>query len=214
VNRVAWRLAQVASLALVVAAAAWAWRGGPERADLAPAASTHRSATTTPATSGAASPSTTAPAPPAPRRPGVPRRIRIPSLGIDAPVVSVGREADGSMEVPSAHEAGWYGAGPRPGESAGSAVIAAHVDYDGRPGAFFTLRNAQPGAPVVVTDASGQDHRFVVSERAQVAKGRLPADELFRTGGGPVLTLITCGGTFDRHARSYADNIVIRAQPL
>jgi sortase (surface protein transpeptidase) len=213
VHRIAWRLAQVASLALVVAAVAWAWRGAPSRADLAPApaAASHRSTSAVVVTP--TSPSTTV-APPAPQRPGLPRRIRIPSLGIDAPVVSVGRDADGSLEVPSASEAGWYDSGPRPGESVGSAVIAAHVDYDGRPGAFFTLRSAQLGSPVVITDAAGVDHRFVVSERVQVAKRRLPAPELFRTDGAPVLTLITCGGAFDRHARSYTDNIVIRAQPV
>jgi sortase (surface protein transpeptidase) len=213
VNRIAWRLAQVASLALVLAAVAWAWRGAPGRADLAPVASDAAAPSTTAPAASPASPSTTA-APLAPQRPGLPRRIRIPSLGIDAPVVSVGREADGSLEVPSAHEAGWYDSGPRPGESVGSAVIAAHVDYDGRPGAFFTLRSAQLGSPVVVTDAAGVDHRFVVAERVQVAKRRLPAAELFRTDGAPVLTLITCGGAFDRHARSYTDNIVIRAQPV
>ena len=47
----------------------------------------------------------------------------------------------------------------------------------------------------------------------QVEKGELPAAELFRTTGDPVLTLVTCGGSFSKSRRSYADNIVIRAVP-
>lgn len=40
----------------------------------------------------------------------------------------------------------------------------------------------------------------------------LPAD-LFATAGAPRLVLITCGGTFDRAAASYLDNIVVFAAP-
>jgi hypothetical protein len=67
---------------------------------------------------------------------------------------------------------------------------------------------------VTVRDAGGTDHRFVVGERFQVEKAQLPVEELFRTGGDPVLTLITCGGAFDPDQRRYSDNIVVRATPV
>jgi hypothetical protein len=54
----------------------------------------------------------------------------------------------------------------------------------------------------------------MVTERFQVGKAELPVEELFRTGGDPVLTLITCGGAFDPDERRYRDNIVVRAAPL
>ena len=41
--------------------------------------------------------------------------LRIPSLGIDAPVRAVGVDADGEMEVPAATDVGWYRFGPAPG---------------------------------------------------------------------------------------------------
>ena len=146
--------------------------------------------------------------------PAVPTGLSIPSLGVLAPVVPVGLGEDRSMQIPGVSEAGWYLPGRAPGSPTGSAVIAAHVDFNERPGVFFELRGIQPGAEVVVTDAAGGTHRFVVTERTQVAKDRVPMQELFRTGGDPILTLVTCGGAFDSGARSYSDNIIVRAVPV
>jgi LPXTG-site transpeptidase (sortase) family protein len=144
---------------------------------------------------------------------GVPIQIAIPELGVNSPVVQVGLEDDGSMGLPGASEAGWYQYGQRPGQVRGSAVIAAHVDYNKKPGVFLKLNELAVGAEVLVTDDAGLIHRFVVTERFQVEKGELPAAELFRTDGDPVLTLVTCGGSFSKSRRTYADNIVIRAVP-
>jgi LPXTG-site transpeptidase (sortase) family protein len=140
-----------------------------------------------------------------------PTRIEIPSLEVDATIVAVGLQPDGSMEIPPATVAGWYHYGPKPGADSGSAVIAGHVASRGVPGVFLKLRGLEVGAEVSVTDADGETHRYRVSERFQVGKEALPSTELFRTSGDPVLTLITCGGEFDRKARRYSDNVIIRA---
>lgn len=144
----------------------------------------------------------------------VPQRLQIPSLGVDAPVVPVGLEGDGSMQIPGATESGWYWPGTAPGEPSGSAVIAAHVDYAGQRGVFFDLRAVEVGSEISVLDEQGAPLRYVVTERFQVDKDLLPIDELFRADGAHTLTLITCGGAFDRGARSYTDNIVVRAVPV
>jgi hypothetical protein len=145
--------------------------------------------------------------------PAAPQSLSITSLGIYSPIVPVGLEPDGAMEIPGASEAGWYFPGRLPGSATGSSVIAAHVDYDGRPGVFIDLRSIDLGAEVSVLDAQGTVHSFVVVERTQVAKEDLPVAELFRNGGDPLLTLVTCGGAFDRGEARYADNIVVRAAP-
>ncbi len=147
-------------------------------------------------------------------RPTFPKRIAIPSLGVDASVVSVGLETDGSMEIPGATEAGWYHYGPRPGDATGSAVLAGHVDHQKQPGVFIELRRIELGSDIEVIDDDGSSHRFRVTERFQIDKDELPAEELFRKDGDPVLTLITCGGKFSSRSRHYADNIVIRATPV
>jgi sortase (surface protein transpeptidase) len=130
---------------------------------------------------------------------------------VDSPVVPVGLEPDGTMEIPGVSEAGWFEPGARPGAPFGSAVIAAHVDYGGTAGVFFDLRILEIGSEVTVTDDAGEPLTYVVTERFQVDKQELPVDELFRPGGAPTLTLITCGGAFDTGERSYQDNIVVRA---
>jgi hypothetical protein len=53
-----------------------------------------------------------------------------------------------------------------------------------------------------------------VSEIAQYPKEELPFDRIFAKAGDPILTLITCGGTFDRSLNAYDDNIVVYATPL
>lgn len=145
--------------------------------------------------------------------PATPVAISIPSIGVDSPVVPVALTPERDMEIPGATEAGWFALGPRPGSRNGSAVIAAHVDFDGVPGVFLRLDRLAVGAQVVVRDSGGTPHVFTVDERFQVDKDALPRSELFRTGGPPTLTLITCGGAFDSSARHYEDNIVVRAVP-
>ncbi|MFN7150716.1 MAG: class F sortase [Microthrixaceae bacterium] len=201
------------SVAVLLAAGAWflVGRSGPS-SDLIGAPATTVPSTTTAAPSTTAAPATVPPTTAAP--PTEPVTIAIPSLGVDAPVVPVGLEPSGEMEVPPASDAGWYLHGPRPGAAAGTAVIAAHVDYGGQRGVFFDLRSLQVGAEVTVDDSAGVRRRFVVVERYQVDKDQLPIEQIFVAGGEPGLTLITCGGTFDRDVRSYRDNIVVRAVPV
>lgn len=146
--------------------------------------------------------------------PSSPQRLVIPTLGVDAAIVAVGLEPDGSMEIPGAAEAGWYHYGPRPGDPSGSAVLAGHVDHNRTAGVFIELRRLGIGEEIEVIDRDGVARRFRVTERFQVDKDELPRSELFRRSGDPVLTLITCGGRFNRKSRHYADNIVIRATPI
>ena len=144
----------------------------------------------------------------------VPERLRIPSIDVDAPVVAVGVEDNGEMEVPEdVRDIGWYRHGPAPDEP-GAAVVAGHVDSreQGR-GAFFDLRRLEVGSRVEVTDADGRAQRYDVVARRTYDKAGLPADELFSREGPSQLVLITCGGDFDRDAGSYRENVVIYAQP-
>ena len=60
------------------------------------------------------------------RRPGVPASISIPAAGSSGPVDRMGVR-DGELRIPPAGRAGWFAAGPRPGEL-GRAVIVSHVD--------------------------------------------------------------------------------------
>jgi sortase (surface protein transpeptidase) len=211
-TRTAITVLVVSVAALVATGAAWFGRdGATERVDLAGAVVT----TTTTASAAPTVVREATPGSPATEVPaaGTPVRLTIPSIGVETDIDPVGIEVDGSMELPEATRAGWFRYGPRPGDPDGSAVVAAHVNVEDTPGAFYSLTGLEPGSEVLVTDRSLVTRTFVVTERFQVDKADLPATELFRSDGPAVLTLVTCGGAFDDRSRRYADNIVVRAVP-
>ncbi|SDK96237.1 Sortase family protein [Nonomuraea maritima] len=148
-------------------------------------------------------------------RPAVadPARIRIPAIGVDAPLVRLGLAGDGSMQTPDFGKAGWYKEGPRPGEP-GPAVIAAHVDGKSGPDVFAKLGRLRKGAKIVVVDKSGQTHQFVAGKTQQSAKTALPTEEIWGETAKPALRLITCGGTFDRASGHYDSNVIVWADSV
>lgn len=143
-----------------------------------------------------------------------PISLIIGDIEIASPVIDVGIDAQGLMEVPGAGQIGWYRPGPAPGEL-GSSVLAAHVDFDGRPGVFARLAQVDPGSVVAVGFDDGTFDYFEIVGRRQYGKAELPVAEIFATDGTvPLLTLVTCGGAFDPSSESYSDNLVAYAVPL
>jgi sortase (surface protein transpeptidase) len=130
-------------------------------------------------------------------------------------VVAVGVEDNGEMEVPyDVDTVGWYRHGPLPGAS-GSAVLAAHVDLAGKgPGVFFDLTTLTPGDVMVVDFNDGSQAGFEVLARRTYDRSSLPLDTIFADEGPPFLTLVTCGGAFDRSTRHYESNVVVYAVPV
>jgi LPXTG-site transpeptidase (sortase) family protein len=144
----------------------------------------------------------------------MPVGLRIDSLDIaDAAVVDVGVERNGEMEIPGATEIGWYRFGSSPGEP-GSAVLAAHIAFNGRDGVFRNLDEIAVGDIVEVLYDDGSSQRFEITETAQYAKDELPINRVFAKDGSPELTLITCGGDFNRSLNGYTDNVVAYAAPV
>jgi hypothetical protein len=142
-----------------------------------------------------------------------PTEIDIPTIGVHAAVVSLGRNADGSMQVPSRFDvAGWYQDGPRPGDP-GPAVIVGHVDSFRAAAVFFHLRELAPGETITVS-GDGGFHRFKVESVATFPKDRFPTDLVFGPVPERALRLITCGGSFDDAAHSYRANIVVFASEV
>ena len=141
----------------------------------------------------------------------VPTRLRVPTLEIDSDLVALGLQTDGSLEVPTgAFPAGWYTGAPTPGEL-GPAILAGHVDWKGSPGVFYNLRNLEPGAEILVDRTDGSTATFRVTSREQYDKDAFPSELVYGDLDHAGLRLITCGGSFDRSARSYEDNIVVFA---
>jgi LPXTG-site transpeptidase (sortase) family protein len=143
----------------------------------------------------------------------VPVGIRIPGIEVTAPVMKVGRDADGSVQVPPLDNhnlAGWYEYGPTPGQD-GDAVILGHVDSTTGISVFYYLKDLHAGNKVYVTLADGKVATFAVDGLQKVAKDAFPTASVYGKANYPSLRLITCGGTFDAATGHYLYNIIVYA---
>lgn len=146
-----------------------------------------------------------------------PIRIRIPAIGVDSRVIPVGIDKENAVVVPQdIFTIGWYRFGVPPGSPAGSAVLVGH--RDGREqghGALYNLGSLRRGDPIVVITELGDRLAYRVVAREAVSKVSFPqqAADLFAVAGSPRLTLISCGGYYDRNHGGYQDNIVVTAVP-
>lgn len=139
--------------------------------------------------------------------------LEIADIGIGrADVIAVGVNPDESFEVPPADQVGWYRFGPTPG-AAGSAVLAAHIAFNGMDGVFRHLADVEVGAIVEVGFDDDTTMRYRIEDVTDYRKEKLPAS-LWSQDGPPQLVLITCGGTFDTQLRSYESNTVAIAVPI
>lgn len=141
-----------------------------------------------------------------------PVSLSIPAIGVTSALSTLGRNADGTVEVPSLDDpnvgAGWFRDSPPPG-SLGPSVILGHVDSRRfGPGVFYDLRDLQPGDTVEITRTDGTVAVFAVDSVEIVPKATFPTLRVYGNIDHAGLRLITCGGDFDESARSYDDNVV------
>ncbi|MEU6121976.1 class F sortase, partial [Streptomyces sp. NPDC047123] len=149
----------------------------------------------------------TAPLPPSP-----PDRVRIPSIGVDTPLMGLGLTAQGSLDVPPPERknlAGWYEAGTTPGER-GTAIVAGHVDNKEGPAVFYELGALQKGRTIEVERRDGSVAVFTVdANEVYDAKG-FPDEKVYGAAPRPELRVITCGGRYSRQT-GYQGNVVVFA---
>jgi Sortase domain len=142
----------------------------------------------------------------------VPLAVELPDRGVTAAVVPTRTDAGGLVVPDPPTTVGWWAPGALAGASAGTTVLAGHVDSAAGLGAFAVLRDVAVGERVLLYGADGRVRSYRTTARRQVVKADLPAD-LFTADGPPRLVLITCGGPFDPAARHYADNVLVYATP-
>lgn len=142
---------------------------------------------------------------------GLPQRLRIPRLRIDAAVEHVGLAPDGAMDAPKRYDTvGWYKLGARPGEI-GSAVMAGHLDSKTGPAIFWRLSELRPGDDIFVRSDDGVERRFVVEESTSYRFDQAPLERIFTAADRVRLNLVTCHGSFDRRSQNYDQRLVVYA---
>lgn len=141
------------------------------------------------------------------------QRIRIPTINVDAPVMTVGLDAEGWIDAPPPQDrnlAGWYLNGISPGQR-GSSVIVGHVDNAQGPAVFFGLGSVKPGNQIEVERYDGRTAVFEVYGVEVFSKDAFPGSRVYGDTGHAELRVITCGGGYSR-ARGYEGNVVVFAR--
>lgn len=141
---------------------------------------------------------------------GLPIRLRIPGIHVDAAVEKMGLTSAEAMDVPdNTIDVGWYKFGPIPGEI-GSAVIAGHFDGRiGESGVFDNLDKLKRGDKIFVVNNLGTTTTFIVRESRTYSPGY--AADVFDQRDDAHLNLITCDGTWDGVKKSYNKRLVVFA---
>src|SRR5262249_16151333 len=108
-----------------------------------------------------------------------PVKLSMPSLGVEAPIVPVGLEHDGSMAAPCAPDTvAWYERGPGMGVT-GNVVLAGHINWAGRTPAFGFLDQLDHGDPILIIDAEGHGYQYAVESSHWVKAEGAPVSEIF-----------------------------------
>ncbi|EXF25139.1 peptidase C60 [Nesterenkonia sp. AN1] len=145
-----------------------------------------------------------------------PAQLLYPGIDADIPVEPRGVAEDGQMDIPDdAAQAAWYEYGKAPADQVGTTVISAHAGSQETPvGPLYALKDSRPGEEVTVLDEAGVAHHYEVTQVEQLGKDGLDFAPYFERTGKHRLVLITCGGQWIDERGSYADNIIVVAEPL
>ena len=144
--------------------------------------------------------------------------LAIPRFDVEGSVITLGLDENRVMEAPDGPwDIAWYDFTAHPGTGS-NAVFSAHVDWynigpGGGPGGaiFWNLQDLQQGDLIEVQLNDGTLYQYSVITKRQVD----PAND-FSPIVGPteaeMITLITCGGSFDASVGHYTMRIVVQAE--
>jgi hypothetical protein len=152
--------------------------------------------------------------------PQKPRRLIVPKLKIDAPIVTFGLhqlEKDGALPSPKrAGDVAWYDYSGRAGE-ANNAVFSGHVDWEGRPAVFARIKELVNGDQIILVGE--KNWRFIYEvlgcddvECHLPISSRPDVDEFVGFSAFAHLTMITCEGKWDVIRRDYSHRRIVRAR--
>lgn len=145
--------------------------------------------------------------------PGIPTRLTIPKINVDAKVDSVGLTALGEIGVPiGPATTSWFNLGPRPG-NIGSAIIDGHFGRwkIGVGSVFDNLNKLVKGDKIYVEDENGTTFAFVVRESAIYDSQAKVSSVFYSNDGKAHLNLVTCEGTWIPAQKTFSNRLVVFA---
>lgn len=145
-------------------------------------------------------------------------QMTIDKLGVSAPVVTEGMDANQVPIVPLEGDVvAWYDFTAQPG-TAGNAVFAGHKTWNG-PAIFYDLDQLQRGDTIRLTGEDGAELDYTVTDSFTVNENDPNAVSVMAPTNSAVMTIITCDGT--RYytgdpvfGHDYTERRIIRAEPI
>lgn len=146
---------------------------------------------------------------------GIPQRIKIERMHINAAIEPVALTQDGLLLGPkSALNTGWYDKGPKPGED-GTAIINGYVNWKhGNTAMFADLHFLEPGDIVSVENDLGVTQNFVVRESRTFDLDANIGAIVSEGDGRPRLNLMTHDGAWDKKSKSYSKRLVVFTEKI
>lgn len=144
-----------------------------------------------------------------PQEPDTSDRLVIDKIGVNSKIITVGLTKEGNMDAPaSTDDVGWYKNSSKFG-SAGTSVLAGHYDSaSGAKGVFYDLNKLKVGDEIVINKYNGPKITYKVSKTKIYTATDKPS-EVFNSGGGTYLNLITCTGSWDKNKDQYDKRLVV-----
>lgn len=122
-----------------------------------------------------------------------PVRLIIAAIDLDRVLIPVGLDAN-RVPVVLDHDVGWYRLGAMPGQG-DNIVLWGHVlrfrKAPNIPAPFARLKELTPGATVVLVDANGAEHRYVVTRQVWAKPDEV---HYMLPQGREMVTMISCIG--------------------
>lgn len=158
---------------------------------------------------------------------GAEDRFVISKFGVDAPLTYRKVGKDGQMPNPDGPDdiayydfSEWPGIGGAPGKG-GNGVFAGHVDSGQKSckngtvkppceAVLWDLNKLRAGDEIEVR-VSGQSYEYRVTSNQPVPATTGPWDQIVSSTAEESITIITCGGDFNRETREYTNRQVVTA---
>ena len=141
---------------------------------------------------------------------GLPVRLEIPKIKVDAVVKYVGLTSGGAINVPkNPAEVAWFNLGPPPGY-VGNSIMVGHYGWENSlPAVFDNLYQLKLGDKIFVEDDKGLINTFVVREIKIYNKDDQALVVFDSSDGKAHLNLITCTGPWDKTLGSRSSRLVV-----
>ena len=138
--------------------------------------------------------------------------VRLATLGNTTwPIVRVGIDKNKKMVVPrNARDVAWLDQGKWAGQT-NNIVLAGHINWSGQDGSFKRIGELKRGHDIFAK-MNGKSWHFKVTWNCTFPRETEYADQIMGYTDVPSVTLVSCGGEFNRAEGTHEKRIVVRAE--